>query len=105
MKLNEMDERLRQIERTGTPQEALRAKLRAGEPVKWYRACTACEDWETHPQIVCPTRGEGDAGPIGALKVDDYWVEMCFAEHEKYKNDADALKFASSVLYNPDPID
>jgi hypothetical protein len=103
MKITEMDSRLRSAERSGDKAQEMKEKLRAGVPTSWYRACTVCKDWKSHPQIVYPIKGgDEESGPIGAFQVDGYWVEMCLEEHQKY--DSDSLEFASNVLHNPKPL-
>lgn len=109
MRLDEMDRRIRDLERGGINtshdmSRLLKAKLRAGQDASWYRKCTVCDDWKTHPQIVYPIKGTPDeAGPIGAFQVDGYWVETCWAEHQKYDDEA-LQKLASEILHNPEPI-
>ena len=49
----------------------------------WYRRCTVCEDWQSHPRAVFSTIGiPQEVAPIGSIKIEGYWVEFCYAEIE-----------------------
>jgi hypothetical protein len=109
MRLDEMDDRVRALERRpiNTTQDAsrlLKAKIRAGQDVSWYRKCTVCKDWKSHPRIVYPIKGASEeSGPIGAFKIDGFWVEFCYAEHEKY-GEEELHQLGNKILHHPDPM-
>jgi len=85
-----MDRYLRELERQaalGDPQARAKLKaerIRQGIITDWYRRCTVCENWRSHPQAVFSIEGiPAEVAPIGSIEVEGYWVEFCIEEIER----------------------
>lgn len=106
--LHESDEQIRKLERiakSGDPDaEAMYLQMRSrSHPRQWYRKCTVCENWRSHPLIVTPIRGPDDVGPIGALQIHGYFVETCWAEAEAHGGyNEEVHKMCKDILLNPE---